>query len=132
MRKHVVILVDDDPTFREMLRTALRETDVPDRELIVYPVGSGAEALLYLRSVKPDLLILDLKLPDMDGLELCRRVRQDPILRRVPVLAVSGLAPAAEVRERAIAAGSTRFLAKPFDLDAFAAEVRGLLPTVGR
>jgi len=129
--KRVIMLVDDDRAFRDMVRMALREADVLNGEAVVYPVGSGAEALLYLRSVKPDLVILDLKLPDMDGLELCRRLRADPVLRHVPVLAVSALSPSGRVRDRALAAGCTSFLAKPFDLDAFAAEMRTLLPQQG-
>ena len=128
LRKRVVILVDDDPALRDVLRTALLEMDVPSGEVLVYPVGSAAEALLYLGSIKPDLLVLDLKLPDADGVDLCRRLRRDPALRGVPVLAISALTPVGEVRERALSAGATRFLAKPFDLAVFAKQVRALLP----
>jgi CheY-like chemotaxis protein len=129
--KQVVILIDDDPALRDVLRTALMEMDLPSGEVIVYQVGSGAEALLYLGRIRPDLLIVDLELPDTDGVDLCRRLRRDVFLRRVPVLALSGLTAVAEVRERAMAAGATRFLAKPFDLGVFIDDVRELLPRKG-
>ena len=132
MSTQVVLLVEPDQAAGDALRTALTEKVAPSGGVRVYPVGSGAEALRYLRGVKPNLIVLDLELPDMDGLELCRRLRYDLDLRRVPVLAVSGLTPVEEVRERAMAAGGTRFLARPVDLDLFADEVRALLSAEGR
>jgi chemosensory pili system protein ChpA (sensor histidine kinase/response regulator) len=127
-----VLLVEPDGATRDALTAALTERLAPAGGLRVYPVGTGAEALSYLQRVRPTLVILDVELPDMDGLELCRRLRHDSVLRRVPVLVVSRLTPVEEVGERATAAGGTRFFARPVDLDAFADEVRALLPAEGQ
>jgi CheY-like chemotaxis protein len=123
--KCVVILVAGERELRDQLRVALLAAAIPRREVVGYPVGLAAAALLYLRSVMPDLLVLDVELPDMDGLELCRRLLGDPVLRRVPVVALRAKGPTEEAR--AASAGAARVLAKPIAPAAFIGEVRDLL-----
>ncbi len=102
-----VLVVDDEPAIRSYVRAALegagyRVLDAPD----------GASALeLLARGERPDLILLDIALPGMNGLDLCRRLRNEPATAAIPVLLLTGLP-----RERRIAdqAGATGVIGKPF------------------
>jgi signal transduction histidine kinase/CheY-like chemotaxis protein len=88
-----VLLVDDEP---EILRLFVRMLSLVDRPLTILQAMNGKRALQLLRSRKPDLLLLDLVMPEMDGFEVIEQKSQDPSIRDIPVVAVSSLNPRGE------------------------------------
>jgi CheY-like chemotaxis protein len=118
-RAMLVLVVDDDPGVREVLAQALEE-ELGARVVVAV---SGEDALARVREERPGLVLLDLRMPGMDGAAFCRRVRADPRSAGIPVVAVTAL-PAQEGRAAALAAGCDAHLAKPFDLDDVFALVR--------
>src|SRR5436305_13546018 len=103
-----VLIVEDDPTNRMLATRILSAAGVQFAEAV-----DGEQALALLKTRRPDLVLMDLSLPGIDGWEVTRRVRQDPDLRSIPILAVSAHAMAGD-RERAIAAGCDDYLTKPY------------------
>ena len=114
-----VLVVDDAP--EELRLLALLLTDAGFR---VRTARSGAEALAAAHERVPDLVLLDVDMPEMNGYEICRRFRDDPDLRAVPILFLSGL-DASEDKLAGFAAGGVDYITKPFRID----EVRARLET---
>jgi CheY-like chemotaxis protein len=106
-----VLLVEDDPDNREVLRTLLEQ-----HQASVAAVGSAREALETLRSARPSILVSDIGLPDIDGYELIRRVRQlDPNAGgRIPAIALTAHA-SSDDRTKALRAGYQAHIAKPVE-----------------
>lgn len=103
-----ILIVEDDDVLREFLCTALAD------EFDVAAAGSGEEAVELARRLRPDVVLLDVMLPGLSGLDVVRQIRADRELRHTPVLvmtAFSDIDPS-----EAEAAGADRFLSKPFDL----------------
>lgn len=101
-----IAIVEDNPDNRELLRVLLSDLyDVTEYE-------SGSQALEGIRADKPDLVLLDISLPQMDGPEVVRHIRLDAGLRDLPVIAVTAHAMAGD-REKFLSAGFTDYLAKP-------------------
>lgn len=111
LRRRRLVYVEDNQANAEMLRSMLRQR--PNYELRIAP--DGLSGLAMLRAERPDLALIDIALPDIDGVELCRRVRADPQLAGLPMLAFSANAMPAEI-ERALQAGFDSYLTKPIDL----------------
>src|SRR5438270_6688101 len=114
-----VLAVDDDRALREALRRTLI--------LAGYEVtlaGTGGEALSEIEHGRPDAVILDIGLPDLDGLEVCRRLRRAG--DRVPVLMLTARV-SVEDRIDGLDAGADDYLVKPFDLGELKARIRALL-----
>jgi CheY-like chemotaxis protein len=114
-----VLVVEDDPANRALLAELLIEAGCAPRA-----VGRADRGLDLLASWPPDLLVLDLSLPDMEGWELLRRARETAGLHEVPAIVVSALARP-EVPPGLV--GPLAVVHKPFDIDAFVSSVRGLL-----
>lgn len=89
-------------------------------------IASGAVALDHIRSTHPDLVLLDVMLPEVSGYEICQGVRMDPSLRDVKILMMTARGSAIE-RKKGIALGADGFITKPFDLGELRSEVRRLL-----
>lgn len=114
-----ILVVEDDTALREFLCTALAD------EFEVAGAVSGEEAVELARRLRPDVVLLDVMLPGLSGLDVVRVIRSDPSLRDTPVLVMTAFS---EIDEGdAEAAGANRFLAKPFDLQQLTAAVRDLL-----
>ena len=113
-----VLVVDDDPTIRRTLRINLRA-----RGYDVEEVGSGADALATLRDAAPDIVILDLGLPDLDGVEVLRRIRSGSA---VPVVVLSARQQSDDKVE-ALDEGADDYVTKPFGMDELMARVRSAL-----
>ena len=107
----VVLVVDDDPSVRELLRVLLQGHILGSRYR-VHTVADGRAALAAAQAEPPALVLTDLGLPEMHGLELCQRLKADPRTADIPVVAISGL----EMRAEATAAGCAAFLHKPVRL----------------
>lgn len=117
-----ILVVDDSKVMRDMISACLR----PDPSLVVTHASSGLEAIERL-SLKPfDLLVLDLNMPDIGGLEVVEFVRAQDKLKQLPILIVTTRSDDGS-RERVLAAGASRYMTKPFTPDVILAEVRTLL-----
>jgi CheY-like chemotaxis protein len=116
-----VLVVDDDPEIVTFLATLL-ELEGIDSTVAT----SAAAALEKLEHGVPNLVLLDIAMPDRDGLDLCRALKKDPRTRDVPVFVVSAR-PGKDVVERALAAGAEEFIRKPFENQELIARIRGRL-----
>jgi two-component system chemotaxis response regulator CheY len=117
-----VLVVDDSKVMRDMVVACLR----PLPGLTFTHAASGLEAIERL-SLKPyDLVILDLNMPDIGGIEVVEYVRGQDTLRHLPIIIVTTRGDEAS-RTRALAVGATRFMTKPFTPDTILREVRALL-----
>lgn len=111
-----VLVVDDDHEVREALRDVL-----DDAGYAVTTAANGAEALCQLeRSSAPDVIILDLTMPVMDGYEFLSRRERDPALRAIPVVVVSAV-----VESQVLGGNGVQMLRKPIDLDTLCAVIGG-------
>lgn len=102
-----ILFVEDEATLREHLAEKLSD------EYVVDTAGNGNEALLAVIRAKPALVVSDIVMPDMDGVELLKTLRQSPSTRSIPVLLISGRA-ADEYRVEGFEQGADGFLAKPY------------------
>ena len=105
-----VLLVEDNESNLEMLSTYLRI-----RGCEVVAARTGSEAIALARAQRPDIVLMDVQMPEMDGLETTRRLRADPALRRTPIIALTALAMPGD-RERCLEAGMDDYLSKPVGL----------------
>ena len=103
-----VVLAEDDVDIRDLVQIVLEGLD-----LTVTAVGNGAEALAECRRLKPKLLLLDITMPIMNGLEVCREVRADPELEDLPVILMTARAQASDV-QAGMEAGADTYIIKPF------------------
>jgi putative two-component system response regulator len=116
-----ILVVDDEASARSGLQALLKHHGYE-----VATAGTGEEALRLCRTFAPDLLVLDVMLPDMTGYEICRRIKQDPETRLIPVVLATALT-ATEDRVRGLEAGADDFLSKPLDGSELVARVRSSL-----
>ncbi|MEM6926762.1 MAG: response regulator [Myxococcota bacterium] len=119
-----ILVVEDDLDDQELLRLAIERNDVA---ATLEPAFSGRDALQMLEDgPPPDLILLDLRLPDMAGLEILRRVKQHPQWARIPVIILSGSANPTDVEE-GYAAHASAYLQKPTSRDGWQQLVRSFV-----
>ena len=118
-----LLLVDDEENLRSMLQAALRHNGFE-----VHPAASGQEALDGVRSVRPDLVVLDVMLPDVDGFEVCRRMRAAG--DSTPVLFLTAR-DGTEDKVRGLTTGGDDYLVKPFSLEELVARIGAVLRRTG-
>ena len=111
-----VLLVEDHPMNRKLFR------DILSFEFEVVEAGSAEEAVDKLTGVTPDLILMDIQLPGMDGLEITRKLKEQPATAAIPVIAVTSFAMKGD-RENALAAGCAGYVTKPIDKTTFIQEV---------
>jgi CheY-like chemotaxis protein len=108
-----VLLVEDEPDVRQALREVLAEEGYA-----VADVGDGRQALEYLRTHEPpNVVLLDLMMPVMDGRAVLRAMKEDPALARIPVIAISAASQAA-LEDAVATGGAALYIRKPISLDA--------------
>ena len=118
-----ILVVDDNDSSRDLLAHQLQRQDH-----MVIEAGSGERCLEVMRSAKPDLVLLDLVMPDMNGYEVLQVIRSDETLRRIPVIVVSGMQDE-EGAVRCIDAGASDYLLKPVNATLLRARIGALLET---
>ena len=110
MEPRVLLLIEDDPDIRRVAEIALQFSE----KFKVYGAGGGVEGISLARKYKPDVILLDVMMPDLDGIETCKRLKSDPETLMIPVIFLS-----ARSREESIGfgedLGAAGFIAKPFD-----------------
>ena len=114
-----VLVVDDSPTMRRMIITSLR--NLQDAQF--QEAGSGLEAIEQMAIQRIDLMILDLNMPDMHGVEVVKFVRRHQIYQHIPIIILTTKSEASS-RTQALAAGASLFLTKPFEPHLLAAHTR--------
>ena len=119
-----ILIVDDDQTIRQMLIEAL--TLDQQKSYLIEEAANGIEASIKLGTYRPDLLILDLFMPEMDGLEVCRIIRNEPELSDMKVIISTGYPEHAKLNEMA-RLGFTNVILKPFNLPEFVTKVESIL-----
>jgi two-component system cell cycle response regulator DivK len=117
-----VLYVEDNDDNVYMLKLRLELED--GFEVLV--AGDGARGLAVAAAERPDLILMDLNLPIVDGWEATRRLRADPSTRAIPIIALTAHAMAGD-RERALAAGCDEFDTKPVDLERLLEKIRAVL-----
>ena len=117
-----ILIVDDEPPILDLVRFTLE-----DAEVRVVEATDGLEALTIARRVRPDLILLDVHMPRLDGLEACRQIRREPALARTPIVMLTAAGQEAD-RARGREAGADEYLTKPFSPLALLALVEALVP----
>ncbi len=121
MSKPIVLLIDDEKPYAEIIKSVLESLDID-----VLIACDSKEALNFLQQITPDLILLDVMMPDVDGLTLLRWLREHSE-KDIPIHVVSAKAMT-EDREAALSAGADGFLAKPFDINDLQDLVRRYIP----
>jgi two-component system, OmpR family, phosphate regulon response regulator PhoB len=119
-----VLIADDEAHVIELVRVTLE-----DDRVRVIEAADGATALQLAEEFEPELVFLDVNLPDMSGLEVCRRIRRQPRLAGSRVVMLSAAAQQDDLA-RGMAAGASSYLTKPFSPVRLLSLVEGLLPKV--
>lgn len=116
-----VLVADDKSTGRELVRTVLEK-----RGYEVFEARDGIEALDAVQRIRPDLVILDLHMPGLDGFGVIKELRLDARFTKIPIIALTASAMQGD-RQRAMAAGFTGYITKPVSLTTLRSEVERLL-----
>ncbi len=118
-----ILLVEDNAVNRDLMQFLLESQGYQVRE-----AGTAQEAFEILKTERPDLILMDIQLPGMNGLEAARKLKEDPATREIPVVAVTSYAMKGD-REQALAAGCVGYITKPIDKTTFLQQVAAHLGT---
>jgi DNA-binding response OmpR family regulator len=116
-----ILIIDDDAFIRRPLEFILREEGFAPVTAV-----DGEDGLAKLEGEKPDLIVLDLMMPGLDGFEVCRRVRTDPRFSSIPVILLTAKGQESD-SERGLAVGATEFMSKPYSPSELLRRVREIL-----
>lgn len=122
--RHLILIVDDEPTVRAMVHASIR---VKAARYRVVEAGNATDALAQAYEHRPDLVLLDVALPDHDGFWVCRQLKGDARTAGTPVLMLTAMGLASD-REQALAAGADGYIVKPFSPRALIEELDRRLP----
>jgi len=103
-----ILIVDDEPNIVQLVRITLEDSRVR-----ILEAADGATALDRALTLRPDLILLDVDLPDLNGLEVCRQLKDDETMARTKIVMLTAAAQADDVA-RGLAAGADQYLTKPF------------------
>jgi two-component system, OmpR family, response regulator MtrA len=120
--QRLILVADDDHDILALIKAVLERSG---HEVVA--VADGVEALASVRARRPDLAVLDITMPNVDGLEVLRRLRADAETTALPVVLLSAQAQEADV-ERGFATGASAYVKKPFSPRELAARIAELLP----
>jgi len=117
-KKLVILIVDDEPDSLLYLRTVLEEEGYT-----IIEASTGEEALKMTRQ-KPDLILMDIRMPKMDGFQVCKQLKQDIEYHNIPIILFSTLLTNQQIEQGAIKARADAFLKKPFELKTLTEVIR--------
>lgn len=117
---YILVVDDDEPVLRSVKRV------LENAGFTVNTAANGQEALKMIERERPDLVVLDIIMPGLDGLEVCRRIRADPFVAKLPILFLTAKGRPTDIAQ-GLDAGGDDFLTKPFEVVELPARVRALL-----
>jgi len=116
-----VLIIDDSTTTRAVLKVYLSGQSID-----FFEATNGQDGLQLARQELPDVIIIDLKMPGMDGMTFCRRVRAETALKHMPIILITG-SKGSDVRAEALRSGASVFMTKPIDVPTLAKVVSSYL-----
>jgi two-component system cell cycle response regulator DivK len=116
-----ILIVEDEPKNLKLMRDLLQRFEFETLEAV-----DGEQGTVLARSAKPDLILMDIMMPKMDGLEATRVIKADPSTSHIPIIALTSYAMKGD-RERTIEAGCDSYIAKPIDIAEVLKSIRQLL-----
>ena len=123
LMKKRILIAEDDPSIRKVMRLRLEHEG-----FAVFASGDGEEALQEAEKEQPDLILLDIKMPRMDGYEACRRMRAMAALAKIPIIIMSGTeSEMVRLADRCIEAGADDWIRKPFQTRELMAKIHQLI-----
>lgn len=105
-----ILIVDDDPEIQTLLHARIETLGHTVRH-----VTDGPGALSEVESKRPDLILLDVSLPGMDGFEVCRRLKENPATRDIPIIMITAAYPTVEDAGKGLQLGADEYMDKPFN-----------------
>jgi len=120
-QRKTVMVIDDSLTVRTVTERHLRKHGIE-----VVQAKDGVEALEKLRDLHPDVMLVDIEMPRMDGYELTSRVRENPDTAHIPIIIITSRA-GAKHKQKAMELGADRYLTKPYQEDVLMSEIDGVL-----
>ena len=117
--RRLILIVDDEPSVRAMVHASIRVRGTGYR---VVEAGNASEAVAQARQHRPDLVLLDVALPDHDGFWVCRTLKTTPETAHIPVVMLTAMSLPSD-RERAVEAGADGYVVKPFSPRALLEEI---------
>ncbi|MBC8269819.1 MAG: response regulator [Rhodospirillaceae bacterium] len=115
-----ILVVDDDPDILKFL------VDILQDQISVSFAPNGPKAMEYAQTHKPDLILLDVEMPEMGGFEVCRRLKDDPATQHIPIVFLSAMADDKDIAE-GLSLGAVDYITKPFDAQIVIAKVKNQL-----
>ena len=122
--KELVLIIEDNPENMYLLRYLLE-----NHSYEVEGVITGPEGIEKAERIVPDLILLDIQLPGMDGYEVARQLRQNPVTKTIPIIAVTSYAMIGD-REQALEAGANAYMEKPINPDTFVADIEKIMENI--
>ena len=122
-----IMIVEDEEGTRETWQEFFQGSGYD-----VFGAGDGQQALDMIRMNRPDIVLLDLRLPGLDGYQVCQRIKGDPLTSEIPVIMVTAFLTGSSDTVRGLEYGADDYLNKPVDLDVLAAKVKSVLRRVSR
>jgi len=119
---HRVLIVEDNELNMKLFHDLLEASGME-----ILETRNGIDALRVAKEQRPDLIVMDIQLPEMSGLEVTERIKSDPDLAPIPVIAVTAFAMKGD-EERIRAAGCEAYLSKPISIDRFISTIKSFLP----
>jgi len=119
--KHTILLIEDNEQNRYLATFLLEKAGYA-----VVPASDGQQGIELAGRILPKLILLDIQLPTMDGHAVAQALRKNPVLEKIPIVAVTSYAMVGD-REKALAAGCTGYMEKPIDPATFVAEIESYL-----
>ncbi|MEO6850750.1 MAG: response regulator, partial [Mucilaginibacter sp.] len=117
-----MLIIEDNKEISEYIK------QVFVNEYMVYEADNGEEGLKMILELMPDIIISDVMMPGINGIELCRRVKEDPNLNHIPVILLTAIS-SSEIKLKGIEVGADDYISKPFENDMLIARVKGILKT---
>jgi len=113
-----ILIVDDDPDVIDIISLSLK-----DRDFIITGAANGVEALEKLKICIPNIIIADINMPKMNGFELIKNLKKEPNYANIPIIVLTGTHISKDDESRGITLGATKYLTKPFTIDALVKDI---------